>query len=249
MTLDAKALEAAQIEKVARAMYEHNPHKRQEPWEELIGGPDPYWMGKAKAAIDAADLVERRKLTTVQDGWNECTKLGHGLIAQRDDARLARDELYAAQHREHQLVAALQNEAETQGQQLAALHKELSEIQREAQGLVKTPGGPPSNFFVLGLSMKIPELLTDTAAAAAQWVRVDEWRDFAQLAAHACRESLRYGRPGKHDEYCWCNAGRPTHSPGCLAMRALHDQTQQLLAAAPNLSSVAEGEAGEKEGA
>lgn len=87
-TLDPKALEVAQTEKMAQAMYEHDPHKRQEPWGELLICPDPYWMGKAKAAFDAVDVVDGKEhlaaLENVAAAWRDDRIK---LVKERDEDR------------------------------------------------------------------------------------------------------------------------------------------------------------------
>ncbi|MEE8607169.1 MAG: hypothetical protein V3S55_06180 [Nitrospiraceae bacterium] len=243
MTLDAKALDAAGV-RTPEYWADHiaqltTPETRR---KEIIHAI----KSSIRDTIDAADLVPRSELDKLEAETVDLRLHSSRLQERMETLRDAATDSVCTMMRRREKAEAERDEAlslaETQGQQLAAL-REVLEALRDLLSF-----GPLTVEARTSFIARANAGLTDTDAAAAQWVRVDEWRDFAQLAAHACRESLRYGRPGKHDEYCWCNGGRPTHSPGCVAMRALHDQTRQLLAAAPNLSSVAEGEAGEKEG-
>lgn len=182
--LEKKALEAAQTETVARAMYEHEPHKRQEPWEELIGGPDAYWMGKAETAIEAykaeAGLVER-KLQHMSRRQMSANVVNETVMHERDEARRELTDLQAdiARHIEavskeaaaadeatisHNIMGkkyhAALGEAEELGKQIAALREAL-------WGCVN---GPVSGR-VLDLSRAA---LTATEEAAALYQRVDD---------------------------------------------------------------------------
>ena len=136
-----------------------------------------------KAAIDAADLVPRRDANAVSHIVDEA--LFH-LEAERDEARRKVDELARALRQEKAEVELQLALVETQGQQLAALRACLAKAIR-----------------VYGKDDILrPELLTDTAQAAALYQRVPEWRDIKTAPVDMVSPS---GRAEDADPWIdWC---------------------------------------------
>lgn len=183
-----------------------------------------------EAAIDAANLVERSDYDNLTQRSNDFRDESRRVTLERDEARREAED-YKEQweeqcrQRDDAVVHAV-----NQGKQLAALRGALEfyadpdiVIGRIVDG--KIDAQPNGNSVARAA-------LTDTAEAAAQWVRVPEgWDSFVSLVIHACREAARWRM--KDGSECWCNRGEPSHSPGCKALAAAYSQAQVLLAAAP----------------
>ena len=168
MTLDAKTIESA-VEIFTAKLG---------PCFHSVGSIDAKLISAFKETLDAADLVERKTLDANTLGHMVDEKLFH-LEAERDEARREAEELrsdLAYSKNEFELRADL---AETQGRQLAALRKALEQLRQHTDG--------PISGSVAKL---VCDALTDTAEAAAQWVRVDKaWADALKAAALAVRGS------------------------------------------------------------
>jgi hypothetical protein len=94
-------------ERVARALYEQNPHARQEPWDDDQPGgvPHDYWRGKARAAlavvaddVDGLAGVLRAHLHLEQDSrlWSDDERAAYEAHAHEsfDAARTAALDVY-----------------------------------------------------------------------------------------------------------------------------------------------------------
>ncbi len=127
--------------------------------------------GVIQAYLDAADLVPRSRLNKQQLRGDENGRMCDKLGMERDEARR---QVVAMEAAASASVRHAMNLAETRGKQIAALREAgLAIIKYDDMCRGKIKGLPTVGTASRNMQA-FRAALTDTAAAAAQWVRVDD---------------------------------------------------------------------------
>ena len=165
-------------------------------------------------AIAATDLVEREDYDDLQDNLRSRHDLHIRTLAGRDEARREAEELRGDRDGLKHMYdtfrknlekreAVVETLAETRGKQIAALREALTDI-AEAKHTNAT------------LMQKTAEIvLTDTAAAAAQWVRVDD--EHVVIEAAALEPFIKYIKSSDGPVTQFYDHGKSETGPGISA--------------------------------